>query len=197
MLKAAAEASARRTNDKVRVVSAGIPLQAEAAAARASVEINVIGLGSLAAVLLLVWLAFRSLRPIVLVALSLAIGTAAAISVTAVVFDRVHLITLVFGATEQTFDPARHKVVSTSICDASAAAPVLKVLHETFGLEYGFITTLHPWLSYQNLMDGPARSQASPIRRASGSARRCRCSWRLGPGRTAAPEAAPRVTARH
>lgn len=97
-LLTAAEASARRANDKVRVVSAGIPLHAEAAAARASVEINVIGLGSLAAVLLLVWLAFRSLRPIVLVALSLAIGTASAISVTAVVFDRVHLITLVFGA---------------------------------------------------------------------------------------------------
>ena len=70
--------------------------------------------------------------------------------------------TLVFGATERAFDPARHKVVSTSICDAIAAAPVLKVLHEAFGLEYGFITTLHPWLSYQNLMDGPARSQAYP-----------------------------------
>ncbi len=70
--------------------------------------------------------------------------------------------TLVFGATERGFDPARHKVVSTSICDAIAAAPVLKVLLEAFGLEYGFVTTLHPWLSYQNLMDGPARSQAYP-----------------------------------
>ncbi|WP_223851448.1 MMPL family transporter [Cupriavidus pauculus] len=97
-LLAAAEARARRDNAGVRVVSAGIPLHAEAAAARASFEINVIGFGSLAAVLLLVWLAFRSMRPIVLVALSLAIGTAAAISVTAIVFDRVHLITLVFGA---------------------------------------------------------------------------------------------------
>ncbi|PWK37431.1 MMPL family transporter [Cupriavidus plantarum] len=97
-LLAAAEARARRDHPGVRVISAGIPLHAEAAAARASLEINVIGFGSLAAVLLLVWLAFRSLRPIVLVALSLAIGTAAAISVTAIVFDRVHLITLVFGA---------------------------------------------------------------------------------------------------
>jgi glyceraldehyde 3-phosphate dehydrogenase len=70
--------------------------------------------------------------------------------------------TLVFGATERGFDPARHKVVSTSICDAIAAAPVLKALYDAFGLEYGFITTLHPWLSYQNLMDGPARSQAYP-----------------------------------
>lgn len=82
----------------VTVIAAGIPLHAEAAAAQASTEMNVIGLGSLAAVLLLVWLAFRSVRPIVLIALSLAIGTAAAISVTALVFERVHLITLVFGA---------------------------------------------------------------------------------------------------
>jgi predicted exporter len=82
----------------VRVVTAGIPLHAEAAAAQANWEMNVIGWGSLAAVLLLVWLAFRSLRPIVLVGLSLLIGTAAAISATAIVFDRVHLITLVFGA---------------------------------------------------------------------------------------------------
>lgn len=93
-----ADKAARQTDASVRVVTAGIPLHAEAAAAQASFEMNVIGFGSLAAVLLLVWLAFRSLRPIVLVALSLLIGTAAAISVTAMVFDRVHLITLVFGA---------------------------------------------------------------------------------------------------
>ncbi|KWR74712.1 hypothetical protein RM96_35690 [Cupriavidus sp. IDO] len=93
-----ANAAARQADGSVRVVTAGIPLHAEAAAAQASFEMNVIGFGSLAAVLLLVWLAFRSLRPIVLVALSLLIGTAAAISVTAMVFDRVHLITLVFGA---------------------------------------------------------------------------------------------------
>lgn len=70
--------------------------------------------------------------------------------------------TLVFGATETGFDPRRHKVVSTSICDAIAVAPVLKCLNNTFGIDYGFVTTLHPWLSYQNLMDGPARSQAIP-----------------------------------
>ncbi|HUP92441.1 MAG TPA: glyceraldehyde 3-phosphate dehydrogenase NAD-binding domain-containing protein [Solimonas sp.] len=70
--------------------------------------------------------------------------------------------TLVFGATERQLDPSKHRVVSTSICDAIAAAPVLKALDEAFGVGSGFITTLHPWLSYQNLMDGPARSQAYP-----------------------------------
>lgn len=93
-----AEAAARQGDDSVRVVAAGIPLHAEAAASQANREMNVIGWGSLAAVLLLVWLAFRSLRPIILVGLSLLIGTGMAISATAIVFDRLHLITLVFGA---------------------------------------------------------------------------------------------------
>lgn len=97
-LLVAAEHAARQGDDGVRVIAAGIPLHAEAAAAQANWEMNVIGWGSLAAVLLLVWLAFRSLRPILLVGLSLVIGTAAAISATAIVFDRVHLVTLVFGA---------------------------------------------------------------------------------------------------
>ncbi len=70
--------------------------------------------------------------------------------------------TLVFGATEKAFDPAQHRIVSTSICDACAVAPVMRALHARFGVDYGFITTLHPWLSYQNLMDGPSRSQAYP-----------------------------------
>ncbi len=80
------------------VLAAGVPLHAEANAAQANREISTIGWGSLAAVLLLVWLTFRSLRPIVLVALSLLIGCAAALSATALVFGRVHLLTLVFGA---------------------------------------------------------------------------------------------------
>jgi predicted exporter len=95
---ALARAAALRAVPGVRTLEAGLPLHAEAAAVQASREINTIGWGSLAAVLLLVWLAFRSLRPIVLVGLSLAIGTATALSVTAWVFGEVHLITLVFGA---------------------------------------------------------------------------------------------------
>ncbi|MFP2899738.1 MMPL family transporter [Corallococcus sp. 4LFB] len=81
-----------------RLVAAGVPLYAEAAAAQASWEMSTIGFGSLAAVLLLVWLTFRSLRPIVLVGLSLTLGCAVALTVTALVFERVHLLTLVFGS---------------------------------------------------------------------------------------------------
>ncbi|GAB3745811.1 MMPL family transporter [Lysobacter olei] len=93
-----AAAAAQRVAPGLRELRAGVPLHAEAAAVRASFEVNVIGLGSLAAVLLLVWLAFRSLRPILLVALSLLVGVAAALSVTALLFGKVHLLTLVFGA---------------------------------------------------------------------------------------------------
>ena len=93
-----ADAAARAIDPEVTLLRAGVPLHGEAAAVQANGEINTIGWGSLAAVLLLVWLAFWSLRPIVLVALSLGIGVAAALSVTAWVFGQVHLITLVFGA---------------------------------------------------------------------------------------------------
>lgn len=95
---ARAEAAARAAAPSLQVLAAGVPLHAEAAAVQANAEVNTIGWGSLAAVLLLVWLAFRSLRPIVLVALSLLIGVAAALSATALVFGQVHLLTLVFGA---------------------------------------------------------------------------------------------------
>ncbi len=90
--------AARDAAPDVRELRAGVPLYAEAAAVQASSEINVIGWGSLAAVLALVWFAFRSLRPILLVAVSLLVGVMAALSVTALVFGKVHLLTLVFGA---------------------------------------------------------------------------------------------------
>ncbi|MBP3985367.1 hypothetical protein J5837_13215 [Pseudoxanthomonas helianthi] len=94
----AASGAAQATVPGLRVLRAGVPLHAEAAAAQANREINTIGWGSLAAVLLLVWLSFRSLRPILLVAASLLVGCAAALSVTAMVFGKVHLLTLIFGA---------------------------------------------------------------------------------------------------
>jgi predicted exporter len=96
-MRAATEA-ARGAVPDVQVVTAGLPLFAEAAAVRASHEINTVGWGSLAAVLLLAWLAFRGVTPIALTALSLVVGTAAAVSVTAWIFGELHLITLVFGA---------------------------------------------------------------------------------------------------
>jgi glyceraldehyde 3-phosphate dehydrogenase len=70
--------------------------------------------------------------------------------------------TVVFGANEHTYQPDRHHVVSSSICDAVAVAPVLKQIKDAIGIESGFLTTLHPWLAYQNLLDGPSVSWAAP-----------------------------------
>lgn len=70
--------------------------------------------------------------------------------------------TMVLGANEQDFMPETHHIIASSICDATAIAPVLKVINENFGIESGHLTTLHPCLGYQNLMDGPASSWAVP-----------------------------------
>ena len=82
----------------VQVLSAGIPLHAEAGAAQGNQEMNTIGWGSLAAVVALVWAAFRAVRPVVLIAGSLLIGCAAGLSATVWLFGEVHVLTLVFGA---------------------------------------------------------------------------------------------------
>lgn len=70
--------------------------------------------------------------------------------------------TMVLGANEHLLDLEKHHVISTSICDATAIAPVTKAVHEAFGIDYAYGTTLHPWLNYQNLMDGPASSWSVP-----------------------------------
>lgn len=68
--------------------------------------------------------------------------------------------TLVFGVNEADFDPRRQRKISTSICDAVAVAPIIKWVDEEVGVEAGMVTTLHPWLASQNLLDGPPRGPA-------------------------------------
>lgn len=70
--------------------------------------------------------------------------------------------TMVLGANESELDLSKHHVISSSICDATAIAPVLKIIQNNFGITSGHLTTLHPWLGYQNLMDGPASSWSVP-----------------------------------
>jgi len=82
----------------IDVVMGGVPLYAAAAATQAEREIHTIGIGSLVGIVVLTLFAFRSIRPRVLVTLSIATGLLAAVSVTSLVFGRLHMITLVFGA---------------------------------------------------------------------------------------------------
>lgn len=94
----AARAAALAAVPDAEVINAGVPLYAAHAAEQAHREVDTIGLGSLAGILILTVLAFNGLRPRLLVALSIGVGLLAAISVSALLFERVHLITLVFGA---------------------------------------------------------------------------------------------------
>ena len=82
----------------VQMLLAGIPLFAEAGATQGNSEMNSIGLGSMAGVILLVWWTLRAMRPIALIGLSLGVGCAAAVTVTVLVFGQIHMLTLVFGA---------------------------------------------------------------------------------------------------
>ncbi len=70
--------------------------------------------------------------------------------------------TLVLGANDEELDVFQHHIISTSNCDATAIAPVLKIINRSFGIANGYITTLHPWLNYQNLLDGSPGSWSVP-----------------------------------
>lgn len=69
---------------------------------------------------------------------------------------------IIMGVNDEEYDSSTDHVLSTTICDANGISHVLKFLEHTWGIESGFVTTLHPWLSYQNLVDGPVAWQASP-----------------------------------
>lgn len=62
--------------------------------------------------------------------------------------------TFVLGVNEQTYDPAKHDVVSNASCTTNCLAPVVKVLHDSFGIEHGLMTTIHAYTMGQNLLDG-------------------------------------------
>lgn len=64
--------------------------------------------------------------------------------------------TVVFGVNEGDFDPGRDTIISASICDTVALSPVIKLIADRCGIECGFLTTMHPWLGTQNLLDGNA-----------------------------------------
>ncbi len=63
--------------------------------------------------------------------------------------------TIVMGVNDQTYDPARHHVVSNASCTTNCVAPMVKVLLDGFGIEQGYMTTVHAYTGDQNLLDGP------------------------------------------
>lgn len=70
--------------------------------------------------------------------------------------------TMVLGVNEKKYNMEKHHIISSSICDATAIAPVFKTIQNEIGIQNGYVTTLHPWLNYQNLSDGAASSWSVP-----------------------------------
>lgn len=65
-------------------------------------------------------------------------------------------VTLMRGVNLSSFDPEQHRVISCSTCTANAAAPVLMLLQRSYGIERANLTTVHPALSGDTLLDAPA-----------------------------------------
>ncbi len=74
--------------------------------------------------------------------------------------------TFVVGVNEDTFDPAKDKVVSNASCTTNCFVPMVKVLDDAFGVKQGLMTTIHAYTGDQALVDGPH----SDLRRARGAA---------------------------
>jgi glyceraldehyde 3-phosphate dehydrogenase len=75
-------------------------------------------------------------------------------------------VTLLLGVNADNYDPAKHQIVSNASCTTNCLAPVAKVLHETFGIKKGWMTTVHSYTNDQQLLDLPHKD----IRRARAAA---------------------------
>jgi len=75
-------------------------------------------------------------------------------------------VTLVMGVNEKSYDPAKHHVISNASCTTNCLAPVVKVLHESFGVDKGLMTTIHSYTNDQKILDAPHKD----LRRARAAA---------------------------
>jgi len=62
-------------------------------------------------------------------------------------------LTVVLGVNEEMYDPQKHTVISNASCTTNCIAPVVKVLHDNFGVEKGFMTTIHAYTNDQRILD--------------------------------------------
>ncbi|WP_263477315.1 type I glyceraldehyde-3-phosphate dehydrogenase, partial [Mobiluncus curtisii] len=74
--------------------------------------------------------------------------------------------TFVMGVNHETYDPAKHNVVSNASCTTNCLAPMAKVLDDEFGIEYGLMTTIHAYTGDQRIHDAPHKD----LRRARAAA---------------------------
>jgi glyceraldehyde 3-phosphate dehydrogenase len=75
-------------------------------------------------------------------------------------------ITIVLGVNEEAYDSNKHHLISNASCTTNCLAPVVKVLHQEFGFEKGFMTTIHSYTNDQKILDAPHKD----LRRARAAA---------------------------
>ena len=64
-------------------------------------------------------------------------------------------VTLVLGVNDDAYDPEKHRIVSNASCTTNCVTPMAKVLHDAFGVERGFMTTVHAYTPSQPVLDSP------------------------------------------
>jgi glyceraldehyde 3-phosphate dehydrogenase len=75
-------------------------------------------------------------------------------------------VTIVLGVNDKMYDASKHNVISNASCTTNCLGPVVKVLHEKFGIEKGSMTTIHSYTNDQNVLDFPHKD----LRRARAAA---------------------------
>lgn len=75
-------------------------------------------------------------------------------------------VTLVLGVNHEKYDPSKHFVISNASCTTNCLAPIVHVLNEEFGVEKGFMTTVHSYTNDQRILDLPHKD----LRRARAAA---------------------------
>ncbi|HYM25142.1 MAG TPA: type I glyceraldehyde-3-phosphate dehydrogenase [Vicinamibacterales bacterium] len=75
-------------------------------------------------------------------------------------------VTVVLGVNDGTYDPAKHQIISNASCTTNCLAPLAKVLHQSFGIRKGWMTTIHSYTNDQQLLDLPHKD----LRRARAAA---------------------------
>jgi len=62
-------------------------------------------------------------------------------------------ISIILGVNEGQYDPAEHRIISNGSCTTNCIAPVIKVLHQNFGIVHGLMTTVHAYTNDQKILD--------------------------------------------
>ena len=75
-------------------------------------------------------------------------------------------VTICIGVNDNIYDPAKHKIVSNASCTTNCLAPLAKVVNDKFGVEHGFMSTIHSYTNDQRILDFPHKD----LRRARAAA---------------------------